>query len=1271
MTRIKKSLRSTRIGVIAGLVVFVFLFVLTGSYIYQRYKLNITEHKNEALTIGSQIKSRIQESFSNNLLATKLLTIFINSSEGYDGFDSMASPLVHSSNDVDELQLIRDGEILKAYPSRSDHIVASEVLKNALLHDFASPTATRNQNPFIGPFMWDQGEPAIASYHPIYLNKKFWGIAAGITKVKTILSNAGIDSGGLKGYYVNLEAKENNSTSPTIILSSPENGPHTETFVIKVPNGQWVMNIIPRYRYMNALDVSILGFLALLFSLLAGYITFHVIMRPERLRKLVKERTQQLIDSEEDYRILFEKNPLPLWIYDMTSLRFMAVNEAAKALYGFSDEEFGTMTVLDIRTEEEKGRFLNRNTKYPEDELHDAGTWTHVKKNREAIQVMIFSRKIDYRGKDSRLVLLMDMTSKVKIERELILSEEKYRLLIEQASDVIILYSFNGTVLSYNKSAYEQTGYTAEEFAKLNLHQLFVYNKPVPGRVEADPFSVKGRTTLYRWMKRKDGSEFIVELNARMLEDGNIHAIIRGVTEREIIQEKLRRSEERFSRFFHSSTMVFSIVDDNARIVDVNESYRKLFALNQDIIGKTSEEAGMLAHATPGTMETHQRRLRHLMDTVGRVDNYELDVIDENGISKTILFTMEPIVMNDEKHWLMSAVDITKERQRDEQIRSFNERFSMIANATNEVIWDHDFASNVTWGNNRLYELYGIEPGSEKITMEKFVNNLHPEDGERILERMYAAIDRKDKNITEVVRVKMPDGAYRIFRDRATFKYDEDGKALRILGAMHDITEEEQMKDQLVREKELADSIINSLPGIFYIFDSDLKFIKWNENLVAISGYSAEELLTLHPYDMVPKEQTEYVTQSCRAGLKGEYQQVEIEMITKQGKEISYYFNGIPIIYEGKQCVVGIGFDLTEQRKAQSAIVESEERYRSLVDNATEVLMLYNVDSHTFVNVSDSAAKMFKCEKEELLHIGFSNISSSIQSNGDTFNTFKKKLQQVLDGEKLNFEWNYKNFEGTIIPCETSLVRLPGPKVLIRASINDISERKKYEEELKRSSEQLRELYHSLQNVREEERKHIAREIHDELGQQLTSLKMDIFWINRRIKSEDANVDAKINDILSLIDETINTVRKIATELRPSILDDLGLIPALEWQIEEFEKHTSVPVNLNNAVGDIAVDPDTSIALFRIFQEILTNIGRHAAATQVDVHVFIDGSKLFLIVRDNGIGFNPQVIAQRNTLGLTGIKERCELIGGTYEVRSEKGKGTEIEVSAPIYNDNE
>ncbi len=221
--------------------------------------------------------------------------------------------------------------------------------------------------------------------------------------------------------------------------------------------------------------------------------------------------------------------------------------------------------------------------------------------------------------------------------------------------------------------------------------------------------------------------------------------------------------------------------------------------------------------------------------------------------------------------------------------------------------------------------------------------------------------------------------------------------------------------------------------------------------------------------------------------------------------------------------------------------------------------------------------------------------------------------------------------------------------------------------ETEQMNEQLRSLTAHLQNIREDERIHIAREMHDELGQLLTSFKMDVSWINKNLPdSTKPAVSEKLAIMTSLIDESVSFVRKLAAELRPSILDDFGLIPALHWHSKEFEKRFSITVELETEEEKLELPAQVATGLFRIYQESLTNVARHAGAKKVNACLSVTGGILTLSIKDDGKGFDHLATGNSKTLGLLGMGERAAMIGGKLDILSSKGKGTTITITRPL-----
>ncbi|HEV8075406.1 MAG TPA: PAS domain S-box protein [Candidatus Acidoferrum sp.] len=230
----------------------------------------------------------------------------------------------------------------------------------------------------------------------------------------------------------------------------------------------------------------------------------------------------------------------------------------------------------------------------------------------------------------------------------------------------------------------------------------------------------------------------------------------------------------------------------------------------------------------------------------------------------------------------------------------------------------------------------------------------------------------------------------------------------------------------------------------------------------------------------------------------------------------------------------------------------------------------------------------------------------------------------------------------------------------------EIADRQHAEEQLTKSRDQLRALAARLQSVREEERTYIAREIHDELGQACTAIKMDLALISRKLTKRQTKLQAKVESSIRLLDSTIVTLRRIASELRPRTLDDLGLPAALEVQAQEFEGRTGIHCSVILPPEHLTLDTDRSTAIFRIFQESLTNVARHAHATRVEARLRRENDRIIFQVFDNGTGFDPEVAKARKSLGLVGMQERALLLNGDFKTEGVPGSGTTMTLTIPL-----
>lgn len=273
------------------------------------------------------------------------------------------------------------------------------------------------------------------------------------------------------------------------------------------------------------------------------------------------------------------------------------------------------------------------------------------------------------------------------------------------------------------------------------------------------------------------------------------------------------------------------------------------------------------------------------------------------------------------------------------------------------------------------------------------------------------------------------------------------------------------------------------------------------------------------------------------------------------------------------------------------------------------------------------------------------------------------RFNQVSAGESAPWEWYAAKTDKTYEIFETPLKNADGSVALL-ALMRDITARKEAEKELRASRERLRALSDHLQRAREEERRAIGREIHDELGQVLATVQLGVSSLVEEYR-DHKRLKGKIVTLEELLARAIGTVRKISSQLRPTILDELGLADAIEWQVAEFIKHTGLQCSHHVLLQECAFDKDVATAIFRICQEALTNIIRHSGATQVDVVLEERNDRIILLVRDNGRGITPEQLRGQKSLGIIGMRERAYMLGGRVKIRHWKKGGTVVLAHIP------
>ncbi|MGD9578293.1 MAG: PAS domain S-box protein [Syntrophorhabdus sp.] len=464
-------------------------------------------------------------------------------------------------------------------------------------------------------------------------------------------------------------------------------------------------------------------------------------------------------------------------------------------------------------------------------------------------------------------------------------------------------------------------------------------------------------------------------------------------------------------------------------------------------------------------------------------------------------------------------------------------------------------------------------------------------------------------------------------------------------------------------ETEVFKTLANNLQvGICILQNKQFQFV--NLHMQEYTGYSEAEMLVMDPLSIVHPSDKRMVVKNAINMLKGmQVSPYQYRLITKQGDTRWIMETVMPIMFKGKRAILGNSMDITEQKETKESLQEFDALKASILDAIPQAVVgLHNRQ----INFANTAVKeVFGWQPEELIGKSVTVFYRDEKEAEEIARHFYTTLEHQ---RTFASEFRCRRKDGRDILCRMRSSRV-GETLRERrivATYEDITEQRRAEQELANSREQLRNLSAHLQSVRELESTRIAREIHDELGQSLTALQLDLAWLGNHLPSGDQSLAGKIQRMRNLLDTSIDSVHRISTELRPTLLDDLGLTAAIEWQIQQFQSRTCVKCEAQLNCPDNSVEKDLATALFRIFQETLTNIARHANATLMKVRLDRKDDELRLYVFDNGKGITQEQIDDPTSFGIMGIRERVNLWGGSVSIKGKPQKGTTIKVRVPM-----
>lgn len=588
--------------------------------------------------------------------------------------------------------------------------------------------------------------------------------------------------------------------------------------------------------------------------------------------------------------------------------------------------------------------------------------------------------------------------------------------------------------------------------------------------------------------------------------------------------------------------------------------------------------------------------------------------------------------------------------------------------------WKYFVTKNQYIWTESAKKVIGFPADNIPRTWEEYQQFFHPDD----LEAVLAAVEvTKTSGKFELEHRLIINGKTKWVRTKSHTEFDEQEQQLIAIGIIQDITNRKIFEESLRESEARWQFALDGAGDGVWDWDVPNREVFYSSHWKAMLGFCDDEIgngieeweKRVHPDDKAS------VYEILQQHISGEtpFYQCEHRMLCKngeykwildRGKIISRSDSGAPLR------MIGTHTDITDRKQFEEHLKQKEAEYRRLANNIPDMIARFDSKlRHIYVNkrVCDIAGATF----DELIGKTNRDLDMPEQIAGP----WEKTLQSVFDSgtEKrldFNFETTIGNryFESRVSPEFAA----NGAVVSVLAITRDITDRKKALAEIQQSQQKLRALAEHLVNVREVERTGIAREIHDEFGQILTVLKMDLSMVENELKKENGPPDYprifdEIESMKQLLDSTAEFVSNMITRLRPEVLDKLGLLPAIEWHSEEFEKYSGIKCQFNSNIDSIDLDNERATAVFRIVQESLTNVARHAKATAVSIDIQKAApNRLTVTIKDNGIGFDDTSAAKTDRFGLLGMRERVKNFGGNIQISSAVDAGTTVFVSLPI-----
>jgi len=648
------------------------------------------------------------------------------------------------------------------------------------------------------------------------------------------------------------------------------------------------------------------------------------------------------------------------------------------------------------------------------------------------------------------------------------------------------------------------------------------------------------------------------------------------------------------------------------------------------------------------------------------ISNQTFRIIDIHHYpgDKCFKLTIYPLIKENVLIGTVNSVrDITAIKKSEISLKESDKKFRILTENLPGTVYLSDIQPpwKIHYISSSIYKISGFRSDSFMSGKMFFDDITHPEDRKQVADIIKEKIEEKKPYQLEY-RIIDKNNNIHFVNEQGCAIYDHSEEPSYLEGFIMDVTEEKIRGKVITDNEQLFHAVFNQQYQLTALLKVDGRLQDVNDSALEMIGWQKKDLTGMFFWDCPWWTKTRQSQRKLKNAIqqfeqKGE---VKFEVINfDRNNEVRIIDFSLKAIKNDEGKIINLlaeGHDISDLRKMQMIQEKMVRKYESILHDS-KLGIIISDKKGVIQEINPYLTEITGISSEEVIGRSAIKIIQKIMNPG-TSRLVIVKVRELLSGE--SFSEFHIHFNGHILDIYS-----PGyiENVGIVAFVRDITELKKTEEMLIASNQKIRQLAIRNESIREEEKQSIAREIHDELGQMLTAIKMDVSWLTKYSDSE--KVHERLTLLTSLTDNTLEVVRKISTELRPSILDDLGLRAAIHWYAESFSKRYEIKVKLKLNSSLIIKDKNISIALYRILQECLTNVAKHAYASQVKIYLDENRKEYIFEIIDNGIGIDLSKAQKPDKYGIAGMNERTLAFNGIFRIQRARKDGTKITVKIP------